>query len=67
MQIELNHKGLQKLAGAIIGVLQLPLLIAGFYLAVAIALETMFGVRMPFVVAGQEGIFLAALLIWAGR
>lgn len=65
--MQINISSPAQIVGLIVGFLKPWLLLAGVLLAAGIALETLAGVRVPFVVGGTEGIYLAALLVFVGR
>lgn len=65
MQINLSSPG--QIPGLIVGFLKPWLTLACVLLAFGIALEVLGGFRVPLVVTGQEGLLLAAVLVYAGR
>lgn len=65
MQINLSSP--KQIPGLIAGFVQPWLFLAGVLLAAGIALEVLGGFRVPLVVTGQDGMLLAALLVYVGR
>ena len=65
MQVNLSSPG--QIAAQVSGLVKPWLMFTGVVLTAAIALELVAGFRVPFVSGGQEQMYLAALLIWAGR
>lgn len=57
----------KQISGLIAGFVKPWLGLAGVLLAAGIALEVLGGFRIPFVVTGQEGMLLAAMLVFVAR
>lgn len=65
MQINLTSP--KQIPGLIAGFVKPWLGLAGVLLAAGIAIEVLAGFRVPFVVTGQDGLLLAAVLVYASR
>jgi len=65
MQINLSSPG--AIAAQVTSVLKPWVLCGGVVLTTAIAVAVLFDVRIPFIGGGTEQMYLAALMIWAGR
>lgn len=65
MQINLSSP--TAIVAQVTGFLKPWLMFTGVVLAAAIAVSTLGDLRLPLVHGGQEQMWLAALLVWAGR
>jgi len=65
MQINLSSPG--AIAAQVTSFLKPWMTCGGVLLTTAIVVAQLFDVRIPFVSGGTEQMYLAALMIWAGR
>lgn len=65
MQINLSSPG--AIAALLVGFLKPWLHVGGVVLTAAIAVSIIGNIRVPLVSGGQQEMWLAALLVWAGR
>jgi len=65
MQINLSSPG--AIAAQVTSFLKPYVMLVGVLLTMAIAVALLFDIRIPLISGGTEQMYLAALMIWAGR